>query len=80
MVREYKIRAPRLVIAGGAVALTMALGIGIAAAADRSGGSSTNSAGTISCPTVADRLPAIPAQAQARASDLMSVSPERTPT
>jgi hypothetical protein len=66
MVREFKIRAPRLTIAGGVVALTMALGIGIAAAADGSGGGGgTAAAGTVSCPTVSDRLPAIPAAAQA---------------
>lgn len=64
MVREFTIRAPRLAIAGGVVAVTMALGIGIAAAADRSGGASTSSSRTVSCPTVADRLPAVPAQAQ----------------
>jgi hypothetical protein len=49
------------VIAGGAAALMLATGIGIAVAADRS----TAPAGTVSCPTVADKLPAIPAAAQA---------------
>jgi hypothetical protein len=58
---HLKLRAPRLIIAGGAAALMLAAGIGIAVAADR-----TNAAApTVSCPTVADKLPAIPAAAQA---------------
>jgi hypothetical protein len=42
----------------------MATGIGIAAATDRSDGAAAR-AETVSCPTVADTLPAIPAAAQA---------------
>ena len=60
---HLKVRAPRLFIAGGAVALMMATGIGIAVAADRS--NSPAAARTVSCPTVADKLPPIPAAAQA---------------
>ena len=60
---HVKVRAPRLLIAGGAVAVMMATGIGIAVAADRS--NSPTAARTVSCPTVADKLPAIPAAAQA---------------
>ena len=60
---HLKVRAPRLFIAGGAVALMMATGIGIAVAADRS--NSPTAARTVSCPTVADKLPPIPAAAQA---------------
>ena len=55
------LRAPRLLIGGGAAALMLAAGIGIAVAADQSAAT----AGTVSCPTVADKLPAIPAAAQA---------------
>ena len=61
---RFRVRAPRLLIAGGAVALMMATGIGIAVAADRSGTKATP-ARSVSCPTVADKLPAIPAPAQA---------------
>jgi TolA-binding protein len=64
MSRRINVGAPRLMIAGGAVALMLATGIGIAVAADRSNPTAA-SAGTVSCPTVADKLPAIPAQAQA---------------
>ena len=59
-----KIRAPRLWIAGGAAAVMLAAGIGVAAASD-GGGNSTRAGETISCPTVADKLPAIPAAAKA---------------
>jgi hypothetical protein len=61
-IMHVKVRAPRLLIAGGAVALMMATGIGIAVAADRS--NSPTAARTVSCPTVADKLPPIPAAAQ----------------
>jgi hypothetical protein len=64
MSRQFRVQAPRLMIAGGAVALLMATGIGIAVAADRSNPGAAP-ARTVSCPTVADKLPAIPAQAQA---------------
>ena len=64
MSRQFRVRAPRLMVAGGAVALMMATGIGIAVAADRSNPAAAP-ARTVSCPTVADKLPAIPAQAQA---------------
>ena len=61
-----KVRAPRLLIAGGAAAVMLASGIGYAMASDGSGGgNSTRAAGTVSCPTVADKLPAIPAAARA---------------
>ena len=60
---HFKVPVPRLFIAGGAVALMMATGIGIAVAADRS--NSPTAARTVSCPTLADKLPPIPAAAQA---------------
>ncbi|GIJ55972.1 hypothetical protein [Virgisporangium aurantiacum] len=65
-----RVRAPRLLIAGGAAAALLAAGIGIAAASDKPAANkpaaaNVQAAGTISCPTVADKLPAIPAAAAA---------------
>jgi hypothetical protein len=63
-----RIRAPRIMIAGGAAAVMLAAGIGIAVASNASENPSATprAAGqTISCPTVGDKLPAIPAAAAA---------------
>ena len=65
-----KVRAPRLLIAGGAAAVLLAGGIGIAAASDKPAArkpaaANTQAGGTITCPTVADKLPAVPAAAAA---------------
>ncbi len=53
----------RMLIAGGAAAVMLATGIGYAVASDNS--NNTRAGETISCPTVADKLPAIPAAARA---------------
>jgi hypothetical protein len=67
MRRESRVRVPRLLIAGGALAVMMATGIGIAVASDKPHKSrpAAAPARSVSCPTVADKLPAIPAAAQA---------------
>jgi hypothetical protein len=70
----FKVRAPRLLIAGGAAAVMLAAGVAMAVASNASdsgdsagtrAGNTVQAAETISCPTVADKLPAIPAAAAA---------------